>query len=76
MSTTLKSIVLNEQAGRQRPGHVLEPHQSVDAWVQKAGMDWTIKEAPVQFMTGQGEATQSLQAYDCLLYTSPSPRDS
>jgi len=57
MSTTLKSIVLNEQAGRQRPGHVLEPHQSVDAWVQKAGMDWTIKEAPVQFMTGQGEAT-------------------
>jgi len=74
MSTTLKSIVLNEQAGRQRPGHVLEPHQSVDAWAQKAGMDWTIKEAPVQFMSEQGEAAQSLQAYESqkVLYRSDS----
>ncbi|MGQ3179567.1 MAG: DUF932 domain-containing protein [Blastomonas fulva] len=74
MSTAIHSTVLNEKAGRQRPGHVLEPHQSLEAWAQKASMNWTIKEAPVRFKAEEGGAAESLHLYESqkVLYRSDS----
>lgn len=34
-------------------GNRLEPDQSIDVWKQNAGMDWTIEESEVRFITGQ-----------------------
>ncbi len=31
-------------------GNKLSPNQTIEVWQQQAGMDWDIKEAPVQFM--------------------------
>lgn len=74
MSTAIKSSTASLQSGRQRPGHVLEPHQSVEAWAQKAGMDWTIKESPVRFTAEDGEADAAVQSYESqkVLYRSDS----
>ena len=31
-------------------GNALSPNQPLEVWAEQAGMDWTIQEAPVQFM--------------------------
>ena len=48
-------------------GHQLPPKQPIEVWAQKAGMDWTICETPVRYMTEQAGhlgAVGSLMAFD------------
>ena len=35
-------------------GQSLPPHQSLDVWLQAAGMDWTIEQTEVLFNTAAG----------------------
>ncbi|ROT45342.1 hypothetical protein [Pusillimonas sp. NJUB218] len=39
-------------------GNQLSPNQPIEVWQKQAGMNWDIKEAPVQFMDSV-DATQS-----------------
>ena len=35
-------------------GNKLAPQQSIEVWKQQAGMDWTIEESEVRFISGKG----------------------
>jgi hypothetical protein len=37
-----------------RLGNALPPRQPLEVWAQKAGMDWEILQAPVQYATEDG----------------------
>lgn len=36
-------------------GNQLDANQPIEVWAKQAGMDWQIREAPVRFMTGNGD---------------------
>jgi phage/plasmid-like protein (TIGR03299 family) len=47
-------------------GHQLPPKQPIEVWARTAGMDWTIRETPVRYMSGDAdasEASQTLQSF-------------
>ncbi|QOF79675.1 DUF932 domain-containing protein [Variovorax sp. 38R] len=47
-----------------RLGHRLQPKQPLEVWAQQAGMDWTIQETPVRFMTqAEGDSLQALESF-------------
>ncbi|MDR6522172.1 DUF932 domain-containing protein [Variovorax gossypii] len=55
-----------------RLGHHLPFRQPLEVWAQQAGMDWTIQETPVRFMTdgvpagdepGSGDSLQTLESF-------------
>lgn len=47
-----------------RLGHRLPPKQPLEVWAQQAGMDWSIQETPVRFMTQpEGDALQALESF-------------
>jgi phage/plasmid-like protein (TIGR03299 family) len=45
-------------------GNKLPPRQSIDTWAREAGMDWTICETPVRYMTEQAGALGSIMTFD------------
>jgi phage/plasmid-like protein (TIGR03299 family) len=45
-------------------GHRLPPKQSIDVWADKAGMNWTICETPVRYMTEQAGPLGSIRSFD------------
>lgn len=45
-------------------GNQLAPRQSIETWAKQAGMDWTIKEAPVSFMTGGAQHLRSIKSFE------------
>ncbi|MDZ4360200.1 MAG: DUF932 domain-containing protein, partial [Variovorax sp.] len=42
-------------------GHPLPPKQPLEVWAQKAGMDWTICETPVRYMSEDADAPEAIQ---------------
>ncbi|SCX72599.1 DUF932 domain-containing protein [Variovorax sp. EL159] len=47
-----------------RLGHRLPPKQPLEVWAQQAGMDWTIRETPVRYMSERAaDALQTLQSF-------------
>ncbi len=47
-----------------RLGHRLQPKQPLEVWAQQAGMDWSIQETPVRFMTQpEGNSLQTLESF-------------
>jgi len=44
-------------------GNHLPSHQPIEVWAQQAGMDWSIQEAPVRFMTEAGGTSGSIQTF-------------
>lgn len=47
-----------------RLGNRLQPKQPLEVWAQQAGMDWTIQETPVRFMTqAEGDSLQALESF-------------
>jgi len=47
-----------------RLGHRLPPKQPLEVWAQQAGMDWSIHETPVRFMTqSEGDSFQALESF-------------
>ena len=53
-------------------GNALPAKQPLDVWARQAGMDWTIQETPVRFLTEQAGALGSIQSFDAqkVLYRS------
>ncbi len=45
-------------------GHRLPPKQPIDVWARSAGMDWTILETPVRYMSEGPETVPSLQTLE------------
>ena len=45
-------------------GNQLPAKQSIEIWAEKAGMDWTICETPVRYLTEQAGAPESIRSYD------------
>ena len=45
-------------------GNELPARQPIDVWAQKAGMDWTICETPVRYMTEQAGSLGSIMSFD------------
>ena len=51
-----------------RLGHRLPPKQPLEVWARQAGMDWTIQETPVRYMTegipvDDGDSFQTLESF-------------
>jgi phage/plasmid-like protein (TIGR03299 family) len=44
-------------------GNQLDVHQSIEVWAKQAGMDWTIREAPVRFTTGHGNDSEAIESF-------------
>lgn len=47
-----------------RLGHRLLPKQPLEVWAQQAGMDWTIQETPVRYMTRDPACVEPQQALE------------
>jgi phage/plasmid-like protein (TIGR03299 family) len=47
-------------------GHQLPPKQPIEVWAQTAGMDWTIRETPVRYMTEDLDAPEAIQPLQTL----------
>jgi phage/plasmid-like protein (TIGR03299 family) len=45
-------------------GHHLPPKQSIDVWADKAGMNWTICETPVRYMTERAGGLGAIKTFD------------
>ncbi|WP_447774031.1 DUF932 domain-containing protein [Variovorax boronicumulans] len=45
-------------------GHQLPPKQPLEVWAQKAGMDWTICETPVLYMSERTGGIQALKSFE------------
>ena len=45
-------------------GNPLPPKQPISVWAQKAGMDWTIQETPVRYMTEQAGLLGSIMSFE------------
>ena len=56
MAHAIQSMAYVGQTPWHTLGNQLPPKQSIDVWAQKAGMDWTICEAPVRFMAQEAGA--------------------
>jgi phage/plasmid-like protein (TIGR03299 family) len=45
-------------------GNELPPKQSIEAWTQKAGMDWSILETPVRYMAETSGILGAIKSFD------------
>ena len=45
-------------------GHQLPAKQPIEVWAREAGMDWSIRETPVRYMTEQAGSLGSILSYD------------
>ena len=71
-TTACKSGKVKINGSNVKPAHMLEPNQLVD--VKKNGFNLNFK--ALQLLEKRVSASIAQECYDCLLYTSPSPRDS
>lgn len=44
-------------------GNQLSANQPIEVWAQQAGMDWSIRESPVSFMTGDTDNLSVIQSF-------------
>ncbi len=64
MSALVQSMAYVGQTPWHHLGNALPPKQSIDVWAREAGMDWSIRETPVRFMTEQAGALGSIRSFD------------
>ncbi|MEJ7932503.1 DUF932 domain-containing protein [Ramlibacter sp. AN1015] len=64
MAHAIEKMAYVGQTPWHQLGSVLPPRQPIEVWMQKAGMDWTIRETPVRFMTGEAGALGSIQTFE------------
>ena len=63
MSHQLQTMAYTGEAPWHSLGQALPAKQSIDTWAQAAGMDWTIQESPVRFMTGEAGTLGAIQTF-------------
>lgn len=44
-------------------GNQLSANEPIEFWAKQAGMDWTIREAPVRFLTGSVASSQLMESF-------------
>ncbi|MBV8618868.1 MAG: DUF932 domain-containing protein [Curvibacter sp.] len=64
MAHLLQSMAYVGTAPWHSLGNPLPPKQSIDVWAREAGMDWTICETPVRYLTEQAGALGSIQTFE------------
>lgn len=64
MSALVQTMAYVGQTPWHHLGNALPPKQSIDVWAREAGMDWSIRETPVRFMTEQAGALGSIRSFD------------
>ena len=47
-----------------RLGNPLPPKQPIEVWAEKAGMDWTICDTPVRYLTEQAGSLGAILSFD------------
>ncbi|MDN4591739.1 hypothetical protein DBA29_24960 [Xenophilus aerolatus] len=64
MPAAAQSLAYQGQTPWHQLGNPLPPRQSIDTWAREAGMDWSIREAPVRFMTDTAGALGSIRTFE------------
>ncbi|MGQ3053663.1 MAG: DUF932 domain-containing protein [Roseateles sp.] len=64
MSHAVQTMAYLGAAPWHQIGNQLPPKQSIEVWAEKAGMDWSICEAPVRYMTEQAGVLGSIMSFD------------
>ncbi len=64
MSHLVQTMAYVGQTPWHQLGNQLPAKQPIDVWAQKAGMDWTICETPVRYMTEQAGSLGSIMSFD------------
>lgn len=64
MAHLIETMAYTGDTPWHRLGHRLQPKQPIEVWAEQAGMDWTIQETPVRFMTQpEGDSLQALESF-------------
>ena len=64
MAHLIETMAYTGDTPWHRLGHRLQPKQPIEVWAEQAGMDWTIREAPVRFMTqAEDNSLQVLESF-------------
>lgn len=64
MAHLVQSMAYVGDAPWHQLGNQLPAKQPIEIWAQQAGMDWTICEAPVRYMTEQAGALGSIMSFE------------
>jgi len=64
MPAAVQTMAYQGQTPWHQLGNPLPPRQSIDTWAREAGMDWSIREAPVRFMTDTAGALGSIRTFE------------
>ena len=64
MSHLVQTMAYAGETPWHQLGNELPARQPIDVWAQKAGMDWTICETPVRYMTEQAGSLGSIMSFD------------
>jgi phage/plasmid-like protein (TIGR03299 family) len=63
MAHLLEKMAYVGDAPWHGPGNQLSANQPIEVWAQQAGMDWSIRESPVSFMTGDTDNLSVIQSF-------------
>ncbi len=64
MAHAVQSMAYVGEAPWHALGNALPAKQSIEVWAREAGMDWTICESPVRFLTDQVGALGTIHSYE------------
>lgn len=64
MAHAVQSMAYVGEAPWHSLGNALPAKQSIEVWAREAGMDWTICESPVRFLTDQVGALGTIHSYE------------
>lgn len=63
MAHAIEKMAYKGEAPWHQLGSALPPKQPIEVWAQKAGMDWSIQETPVRFMTERAGSLGSISTF-------------
>lgn len=64
MSHLVETMAYQGQVPWHGLGNELQSGQSLDKWAVSAGMDWTIEQTPVRYVTGQEDGMVSIGSFE------------
>lgn len=64
MAHLIQQMAYVGEAPWHRLGNELPPKQSIEAWAERAGMNWEICETPVRFMTERAGSLGSIMTFE------------
>lgn len=64
MSHQLQSMAYVGQTPWHNLGNALPAKQPIEVWARQAGMDWTICETPVRYLSDQIGSLGTIQTFD------------